>query len=162
MINSENSKNRLSELSNIQEDLQNIGTIIKKAREEQNISLEFLSEILKINEDYLIAIEQGDKSALPESVYVKAMVRRIFELLKIKTIKTTVQSNHLAKDSIHKKELAQTNPKITSYPKILYFQILLLSLIAILLGAYSTRLLLQFTSEIDIKHEAIHSPSKKD
>ena len=75
-------------LSNINKNFKPIGLAIKKAREEQNISISFLSEALKINEDYIIAIEKGDNSSLPETVYVKAMLKKIFERLNIEKLES--------------------------------------------------------------------------
>ena len=156
MISSKHSKERLKDLSNIQKNFQAIGPIIKKAREEQNISLSFLSEVLKINEDYLIAIEEGDKNALPELVYVKAMVRKIFERLEIESFQEelTNASESLEKDKIIRNEVKK------SRPINLYLVLSSLSLTAIILGAYSTRLILKFSSGVDNNAEIIDSPSK--
>ena len=154
MVISKHSKERLKDLSNIQKNFQAIGPIIKKAREEQNISLGFLSEVLKINEDYLIAIEEGDKSALPELVYVKAMVRRIFERLEIETFQENTTGNSLEKEKIIRNEVKK------SRPINLYLVLSSLSLTAIMLGAYSTRFILKFSSGVYNNAEIIDSPSK--
>ena len=93
-------KDRLDVLSDINKNFKAIGLAIKKAREEQNISIVFLSEALKINEDYLMAIEKGDKSSLPELVYVKAMLRKIFERLNIEIVNTELDHSSKEKVSI--------------------------------------------------------------
>ena len=145
-------KDRLDVLSDIHKNFKAIGLAIKKAREEQNISIVFLSEALKINEDYLMAIENGDKSSLPELVYVKAMLRKIFERLNIETVDTKIKHSSKEKGNILKNE----SKKATG--KSFYLMISLLSLVAIILGAYSTRFILLFNSDLDNKYETISSP----
>ena len=104
MVDYGNEKYRLDVLSDIHKNFKAIGLAIKKAREEQNISIVFLSEALKINEDYLMAIEKGDKSSLPELVYVKAMLRKIFERLNIETVDTKIKHSNKEKGNILKNE----------------------------------------------------------
>ncbi len=145
-------KDRLDVLSDIHKNFKAIGLAIKKAREEQNISIVFLSEALKINEDYLMAIEKGDKSSLPELVYVKAMLRKIFERLNIEIVDTKPHHASTEKGNIPKNE----SKGITG--KSFYLMISLLSLVAIILGAYSTRFILLFNSGLDNKYETISSP----
>ena len=145
-------KDRLDVLSDIHKNFKAIGLAIKKAREEQNISIVFLSEALKINEDYLMAIEKGDRSSLPELVYVKAMLRKIFERLNIEIVDTRVHHSSTEKGNIAKNE----SKGITG--KSFYLMISLLSLFAIILGAYSTRFILLFNSGLDNKYETISAP----
>tara|TARA_E500000331_G_scaffold63177_1_gene57848 strand:- start:272 stop:721 length:450 start_codon:yes stop_codon:yes gene_type:complete len=145
-------KDRLDVLSDIHKNFKAIGLAIKKAREEQNISIVFLSEALKINEDYLMAIENGDKSSLPELVYVKAMLRKIFERLNIETVDTKIKHSSKEKGNILKNE----SKKVTG--KSFYLMISLLSLVAIIFGVYSTRFILLFNSGLDNKYETISSP----
>ncbi|WP_320667256.1 helix-turn-helix domain-containing protein [Prochlorococcus sp. MIT 1307] len=61
--------------------LQKIGGLIKKAREERNMSIEDLSGSLRIGQEQLIALENGEEELLPEKVFIKAMVRRVAERL---------------------------------------------------------------------------------
>ena len=63
--------------------LKRIGNFIKEARLSRNQSIEELASELKIGEHQLKAIEDGDEEQLPEEVFVKAMVRRISDKLKI-------------------------------------------------------------------------------
>ena len=65
--------------------LERIGNFIKEARLSRNQSIEELASNLKIGEHQLKAIEEGDKNQLPEEVFVKAMIRRISEKLKLDT-----------------------------------------------------------------------------
>ena len=70
-----NSKNNSS--------LKRIGNFIKEARISRNQSVEDLASDLKIGAHQLQAIEEGNEYLLPEKVFIKAMVRRISEKLKI-------------------------------------------------------------------------------
>ena len=72
-----NSKNESS--------LKRIGNFIKEARISRNQSIEELASDLKIGAHQLRAIEEGNEDLLPEKVFIKAMVRRISEKLKIDT-----------------------------------------------------------------------------
>ncbi len=72
-----NSKNNSS--------LKRIGNFIKEARVSRNQSIEELASDLKIGSHQLQAIEEGNEDHLPEKVFIKAMVRRISEKLKVDT-----------------------------------------------------------------------------
>ncbi len=65
--------------------LKSIGNFIKEARISRNQSIEELASNLKIGAHQLQAIEEGNEDLLPEKVFIKAMVRRISEKLKIDT-----------------------------------------------------------------------------
>ena len=65
--------------------LKRIGSFKKEARLSRNQSIEDLASNLKIGEHQLKAIEEGNEEKLPEEVYVKAMVRRISQKLKLDT-----------------------------------------------------------------------------
>ncbi len=65
--------------------LKRIGNFIKEARLSRNQSIEELASDLKIGAHQLEAIEAGNEEKLPEEVFVKAMVRRISQKLKLDT-----------------------------------------------------------------------------
>ena len=65
--------------------LKRIGNFIKEARLSRNKSIEELASDLKIGAHQLKAIEDGNQEQLPEKVFIKAMVRRISQKLKIDT-----------------------------------------------------------------------------
>ena len=65
--------------------LKRIGNFIKEARIGRNQSIDELAADLKIGAHQLKAIEEGNEDLLPEKVFIKAMVRRISEKLKIDT-----------------------------------------------------------------------------
>ncbi len=65
--------------------LKRIGNFIKEARLSRNQSIEELASDLKIGVHQLVAIEEGNEDKLPEKVFVKAMIRRISQKLKLDT-----------------------------------------------------------------------------
>ncbi|MBK16870.1 MAG: transcriptional regulator [Prochlorococcus sp. SP3034] len=65
--------------------LARIGNFIKEARLNRNESINELATSLKISPQQLKAIEEGQEDLLPEKVFVKAMVKRISEALKLDT-----------------------------------------------------------------------------
>jgi len=68
-----------------QSSLKRIGNFIKEARLSRDQSVEELASDLKIGSHQLKAIEEGNEEELPEKVFVKAMVRRISQKLKLDT-----------------------------------------------------------------------------
>ena len=68
-----------------QSSLKRIGNFIKEARLSRDQSVEELAYDLKIGSHQLKAIEEGNEEQLPEKVFIKAMVRRISEKLKLDT-----------------------------------------------------------------------------
>ena len=65
--------------------LKRIGNFIKEARLSRDQSIEELASDLKIGSHQLKAIEEGNEEDLPEKVFIKAMVRRISQKLKLDT-----------------------------------------------------------------------------
>ena len=68
-----------------QSSLKRIGNFIQEARLSRDQSIEELASDLKIGSHQLKAIEEGNEEVLPEKVFVKAMVRRISQKLKLDT-----------------------------------------------------------------------------
>ena len=68
-----------------QSSLKRIGNLIKEARLSRDQSVEELASDLKIGSHQLKAIEEGNEEELPEKVFIKAMVRRISQKLKLDT-----------------------------------------------------------------------------
>ena len=81
----ENKFNNLDKNSKNNSSLKRIGNFIREARLSRNQSIEELSSNLKIGAHQLKAIEEGNENLLPELVFIKAMVRRISEKLKLDT-----------------------------------------------------------------------------
>jgi cytoskeletal protein RodZ len=61
--------------------LLHLGTFLREAREDKNLSLEDMQELTKIKIAYLVAIEQGNYDALPGIFYVRAFVKTYCEAL---------------------------------------------------------------------------------
>ena len=85
MEKSEERKSGSSHVANKKSALQNVGEFLREARQGRNLSVEDLSSLLRIGKEQLIALESGDESALPEKVFIRAMVRRIAEKLNLDT-----------------------------------------------------------------------------
>lgn len=78
-----NNKNSRKKKSINDFSLTKIGTLIKETRIGRNQSINELASILKISEQQLKAIEEGREDLLPEKVFVRAMIKRISEKLRI-------------------------------------------------------------------------------
>ena len=77
--------------------LTKIGNLIREARISRNKSINELASILKMSEQQLKAIEEGREDLLPEKVFIRAMVNRISEKLKL-------DIKEMMGDSVYKKE----------------------------------------------------------
>ena len=116
-IKSPTQKNNSQENSS----LKRIGNFIKEARLSSNQSIEELASKLKIGEHQLKAIEDGNQDNLPEEVFVKAMVRRISEKLKLdadfimkefKAESKSVQIEEIVEEVSNKPQLNKKTKKI--------------------------------------------------
>ena len=85
MKTSEERKSDKTYIANKKPALQTVGEFLREARQGRNLSVEDLSSSLRIGKEQLIALESGDESALPEKVFIRAMVRRIAEKLNLDT-----------------------------------------------------------------------------
>ncbi len=72
-----------SEVSGSVKTLQEIGRLIREAREEKAFSIEDLAGSLRIGQEQLVALENGEEELLPEKVFIKAMIRRVSERLQL-------------------------------------------------------------------------------
>ena len=63
--------------------LQEIGDLLREARQEQGLSCEQLAQSLKMGSEQLQALEKGDLERLPEPVFIKAMTRRVASKLNL-------------------------------------------------------------------------------
>ena len=85
MEKSEERKSGSSYIANKKSALRTVGEFLREARQSRNLSVEDLSSSLRIGKEQLIALESGDEGALPEKVFIRAMVRRIAEKLNLDT-----------------------------------------------------------------------------
>ncbi len=77
-----NNRNQIK-LSQDRTPLQKVGAFLKEARQSRSLSIEELANELRIGQEQLLALENGQEDLLPEKVFIKAMVRRISEKLDI-------------------------------------------------------------------------------
>ena len=106
MEKSEERKSGSSHVANKKSSLRTVGEFLREARQGRNLSVEDLSSSLRIGKEQLIALESGDESALPEKVFIRAMVRRIAEKLNLDTSFILEELNE------KKKNEAKTSPLI--------------------------------------------------
>ena len=85
MEQSEGIKSDNSYIADKNSPLQKVGEFLREARQGRNLSVEDLSSSLRIGQEQLIALEEGNEKSLPEKVFIRAMVRRIAEKLKLDT-----------------------------------------------------------------------------
>ena len=78
--------------------LQKVGEFLREARQGRNLSVEDLSSSLRIGQEQLISLEEGDENSLPERVFIRAMVRRIAEKLNLDTSFILEELNEKKKD----------------------------------------------------------------
>ncbi len=119
--------------------LRKIGSIIKEARLSKNKSVNDLATNLKISEQQLKAIEEGRDDLLPEKVFVKAMIKKISEKLKI-DINDLMNEFNNKKEQIKIEEIVedvQTKVKLkNSFTLIFIFNIFISGLIGFLASSY--------------------------
>ncbi|MEA5447120.1 RodZ domain-containing protein [Leptolyngbya sp. CCNP1308] len=65
------------------EQLSELGTLLRSARQQQEQSLEVMAEKTLIRPTLLAAIEQGDLDGLPEPVYIRGLLRRYGDALNL-------------------------------------------------------------------------------
>ena len=135
--------------------LKKIGNFIKEARLSKNQSVNDLASDLKISEQQLKAIEEGRDDLLPEKVFVKAMIKKISEKLKI-DIHDLMNEFNNQKEQIKIEEIVenvQTNVKLkTSFTLIFVFNIFISGLIGFLASSYIYNFFSNVNNESDTKN----------
>ena len=61
--------------------LEELGAALRAKREERGLSLENVSERLKISTSHLDALEKGDLSGMPHTAYAKGFLRSYASLM---------------------------------------------------------------------------------
>ena len=133
--------------------LKKIGNFIKEARLSRNQSVSELAIDLKISMQQLKAIEEGREDLLPESVFVKAMIKRISERLKIDT--SFIESELDKQDDENEiEEIIEevTNHRQTNNLKKSPFVFLSLVAIAGIIGYLSSSLIFNFFFNLNINN----------
>ena len=135
--------------------LRKIGSIIKEARLSKNKSVNDLATNLKISEQQLKAIEEGRDDLLPEKVFVKAMIKKISEKLKI-DINDLMNEFNNKKEQIKIEEIVedvQTKVKLKkSFTLIFIFNIFISGLIGFLASSYIYNFFSNVNNESDTKN----------
>ena len=127
-----------------------IGNLIKEARLSRNETLEELASNLKIGAHQLKALEEGNKDELPEQVFVKAMVRRISDKLKLDTEFIMSEFNSTKKEvKIEEiiEEVSNTSKKNKQRKSHNPLGFGIFVLISGFLGLFASSLLFNFVSE---------------
>ena len=135
--------------------LKKIGNIIKEARLSKNKSIKELTSDLKISEQQLKAIEEGRDDLLPEKVFVKAMIKKISEKLKI-DINDLDNEFNLQKEQIKNEEIVEDVPKKVniknSFTLIFVFNIFISGLIGFMASSYIYNFFSNINNESDTKN----------
>ena len=135
--------------------LKKIGNFIKEARLSKNQSVNELASDLKISEQQLKAIEEGRDDLLPEKVFVKAMIKKISENLKI-DINDLMSEFNNQKEKIKIEEIVEdvqtkVKPK-NSLTLIFVFNIFISGLIGFLASSYIYNFFSNVNNESDTKN----------
>ena len=106
--------------------LQRIGILLQEARQKQSLSIEQVAKALNLGEEQLIALEAGQENLLPEQVFIKAMVKRIAEKVKINpaSLLLILEQENKNRNHIIQIDNAINKPKekkINSFKLILFF-----------------------------------------
>ncbi len=83
--NNEVSQDNLESSSIISNDQKLVHEIIKEAREKLGVSIDEISDLLKIKSKYLISIENGDFDQLPGNTYVIGFLKSYSSFLRLNT-----------------------------------------------------------------------------
>ena len=124
MEKSEERKSGSSYIANEKSALRTVGEFLKEARQGRNLSVEDLSSSLRIGKEQLIALESGDEGALPEKVFIRAMVRRIAEKLNLDTSFILEELNEKRKDEsryspLIKKESPKNKKNVNQFSMVI-------------------------------------------
>ena len=140
MEKSEERKSGSSYIANEKSALRTVGEFLREARQGRNLSVEDLSSSLRIGKEQLIALESGNEDALPEKVFIRAMVRRIAEKLNLDTSFILEELNE------KKNNESKSNPVI--YKKntrnIKHFNPFIIVILSGILGLSSSIMLLKY------------------
>ena len=135
--------------------LKKIGNFIKEARLSKNQSVNELASDLKISEQQLRSIEEGRDDLLPEKVFVKAMIKKISEKLKIDINDLMYEFNN-QKEQLKIEEIVedvQTKVKLkNSFTLIFVFNIFIAGFVGFLASSYIYNFFSNVNNESDTKN----------
>lgn len=87
-----------------------VGHILRNAREQRNLTLEQIADMLKIRRVYLHAIEESDWEELPELVYAQGFVRSYAAFLNLDEAGAAAQFKREFRGGRHTSELEMPKP----------------------------------------------------
>ena len=124
MKKNEERKSGSSHVANTKTPLQKVGDFLREARQDRNLSIEDLSSSLRIGQEQLISLEEGDENSLPERVFIRAMVRRIAEKLNLDTSFILEELNEKRKDEdryspVIKKESPKNKKNVNQFSMVI-------------------------------------------
>ena len=124
MEKNEERKSGSSRVANTKTPLQKVGDFLREARQDRNLSIEDLSSSLRIGQEQLISLEEGDENSLPERVFIRAMVRRIAEKLNLDTSYILEELNKKRKDEsryspVIKKESPKNKKNVNPFSMVI-------------------------------------------
>lgn len=111
-----------------QEQLVELGTLLRTARQQQGRTLEAVAETTLIRPSLIAAIEQGDLDGLPEPVYIRGLIRRYGDALQLDG--ETLASQFFAPPRIQRRSWKET-PAAQLRPLHLYGAYFMLLIAAI-------------------------------
>jgi len=141
--------------------LKRIGNLIKEARLKNNDSISQLANDLKISSQQFQAIEEGQEELLPEKVFVKAMIKRISERLKLDTDFLINEFNNHSDENDIEEIIEEVNKekKINNQPnKDISYIFLIAVFISGVIGLLASSVVLNIFTNLDnnsIKEETI-------
>ena len=106
--------------------MENLGKILKKARESRNLKLETLSKRLNISLDYLESIENGNSKKLPGEPYNWGFIKSYSNYLNLDTAYLYNIYKNENNNVIKKKEL--NLPTITNNYQLYYERVVHVSI----------------------------------
>ncbi len=141
--------------------LKRIGNLIKEARLKNNDSISQLATDLKISAQQFQAIEEGQEELLPEKVFVKAMIKRISERLKLDTDFLIKEFNNHSDENDIEEIIEEVNKekKINNQPnKDISYIFLIAVFISGVIGLLASSVVLNIFTNLDnnsVKEETI-------
>ena len=130
--------------------LKKIGNFIKEERLRRDQTVEELASVLKIGVHQLKAIEDGNEENLPEEVFIKAMVRRISQKLKLDTefIMAEFKTEREEKEiKVKSQEVSEKTQKPNKAKKLNLVGVLISILISGSFGLIASSLIFNYFSE---------------
>jgi len=112
--------------------MKTVGGILKKARQEKNLSLEEIEKALKIRKSYLEALESSDYAHLPAPVFMKGFLKAYARFLGLKETEVIAFWRREYDENARFKKGAQPPPQPLKKVKVILTPGLIVGLFAII------------------------------